>query len=240
MKINLGLKQKISSFLVKMLTRKAMVIENTTLYDHYFDLTIKLPSKKEWIPGDKVQFLISSKELRSYTPYEFLEDGRTFKTLIYDNKHGEGARFLKELNPMDRFQILGPRRSLNSTEMKNDVVFFADESSLGLAFSLRHKIKEFVFECHHLESFKKLVENKYKLTNCHYFERKENLAHIDQITAQLIKEYYPEIYLTGQKESSLKIYQQLIHAGIPNEKIKKKLYWGFMTRRSSKKNAANS
>lgn len=240
MKTSLGLKQKISSFLVKILTRKAMVIENATLYDHYFDLTIKLPHKKEWIPGDKVQFLISSGELRSYTPYEFLEDGRTFKTLIYDNKLGEGARFLKSLNPMDRFKILGPRRSLNGHEMKNDVVFFADESSLGLAFCLRHKIKTFVFECHHLESFKKLVEDKYKLTPCYYFERKENHAHVDQITALLIKEYYPEIYLTGQKESSIKIFQQLIKAGVQEEKIKRKFYWGFITRRSSKKNAANS
>lgn len=235
MKKSHGLKQKISSFLVKILTRKGVVVENKIYDDRYIDLTIKLPTKKQWIPGDKVQFLISTGELRSYTPYAFLEDGKTFKTLVYDNKTGDGALFLKALKPMDRFKILGPRKSLNSIEMQDDAVFFADESSLGLAFCLRHKIKTFVFECHHLESFKKLVEKKFQLSNCHYIEREKNFAHLEKISNLLAQEFSTEIYLSGQKESSLRINDLLVKSGMNPEKIKKKLYWGLITRRNAKK-----
>lgn len=234
------IKQHISSFLVKFFTPEATVQEITFVDNCYFDIVIKLPKKVLWTPGDKVQFLLPTNELRSYTPYFFYDDKKTFRTLIYNNKLGEGAYFLNTLKFGDRFKVLGPRKSLDSSVMPQRTIFFADESSLGLAYCLRHKIHKFVFECHSSNSFKMLIENKFNLENFVIIEREKNYGHLEQLTKELISENAEEIYLTGQRESSQLIGQSLINHGLAKEKIKFKLYWALTTRRSSKKNAANS
>ncbi len=131
-----SLKQIISSFLVKTLTPKSTVIDIKTYGHRFIDITVELPKKVNWTPGDKVQFLLITDELRSYTPYAFLEDKKTFKALIYHNQLGEGAFFLSDLRKGDRFKVLGPQKSLNIFDMADNCVFFADESSIGLAFAL--------------------------------------------------------------------------------------------------------
>lgn len=236
-----SLKQRISSFLVKFLTKKSLLIKKEVIDSRYIDLTIILPRNVKWTRGDKVQFLINDNELRSYTPYAFREDGRTFSTLIYDNQIGEGASFIKSLKTNDRLKVLGPRASLNGEEMKENAIFFADESSIGLAFALKSKIKLLFLECHHQASFKPLVKNKFLFEDAFFYQRQDNGMHLIELAEKISKmpKTFP-IYLSGNKENILKLQELLENNGVSGNRIHKKFYWGLITRRSSRKNAANS
>ena len=91
--------------------------------------------------GDKIQVFLPSLGMRTYTPLAWDSGKGTGALLVYLHGASPGADWGRTVRPGERFQFLGPRRSLKLGEHAGPVVLFGDETSLGLAGSLRTDAK---------------------------------------------------------------------------------------------------
>lgn len=83
------------------------------------------------LPGNKLQILLPSDDVRTYTPIAS-EDGTT---LLLGWKHagGPGARFVSEVEVGTQLRFVGPQRSLDLAA--GPVIFVGDETSVAAAAS---------------------------------------------------------------------------------------------------------
>lgn len=87
-----------------------------------------------WSPGDKVQVVLPSLDVRTYTPCRW--DAATGATtlLIYCHGDAPGARWARELAAGDGVRLLGPSRSLRPPP--GPTIVFGDETAFGLVLAL--------------------------------------------------------------------------------------------------------
>lgn len=229
------LKKMISQLLVKILVRKSKIIEKHVIANRFVFLKIKMPKKVTWIPGDKVQIVVGAKDLRSYTPYTFDLDQKTFSTLIYNHGNGPGALWANSVATSARTEVFGPRRSFVDQDDDHMYLFFGDETSMGLAYALRLRLYHAYFEVNN-EKLSALALHYLTLTPFSLFERRDNLRHINSIVEQMTlllstnRHQNFLIILSGHKWSAeyleaalLEIFHRL---EITNARIIKKHYWG--------------
>lgn len=225
------MKKWLSNFLVKYLIKKSKVIANKKIGDRFQLLTIMLSDKKEWIPGQKVQIKISDQELRSYTPINWKSDQRTFETLIYNHGNGPGAKWSVNAKAFMPVQVLGPRNSLDVRNIKDDIFFFGDETTFGLAFALKesrctHNINFFFEATHATDSSNAL--HYLGLEPFKLFERMAHDQHLNDCFTEMITAYKNQtIILSGKKDSLEFLNTAFLQKGIPAEKLIKKRYWGW-------------
>ena len=224
------MKKWLSNILVKYLVKKAVVLSNEKIGEDFQLLTIKLPKKKEWIPGQKIQIKVSEHELRSYTPSKWSQDKRTFQTLIYNHRSGPGALWSECVLPQTKVQVVGPRKSLDIREFKTNIFFFGDETTFGLAYAL--------IESNYVSSIKCFFEGKESslpalkhlgLQEDHFFFlKRDDDKHLDECLEQMLSEHTNEIIILSGKQSSMSYMEKkLIDKGVPLELIQKKKYWGW-------------
>ncbi len=223
------MKKWLSNILVKYLVKKAVVLSNEKIGEDFQLLTIKLPKKKEWIPGQKIQIKVSENELRSYTPSMWADDKRTFQTLIYNHRSGPGALWSERALPQTKVQVVGPRKSLDIRELNKNIFFFGDETTFGLAFAL--------IESHYVSSIKCFFEGKESSLPAlkhlglheHFFlVKRDDDKHLDDCLKQMLSVHTNEvIILSGKQNSIAYMEKKLIEKGVPLELIQKKRYWGW-------------
>jgi NADPH-dependent ferric siderophore reductase len=83
-------------------------------------------------PGDKVQLLLPSDDVRTYTPIEWNADGTT-ELLVYLHANTPGPRWAREVSAGQRIHFAGPQRSLPMPS--GDLTLIGDETSLAVAAS---------------------------------------------------------------------------------------------------------
>ena len=90
-----------------------------------------------WTAGDKVQVLLPSRDVRTYTPLSW--DRATGATTIvaFDHGDGPGARWSRTVGVGDACGFVGPQRSIARAPTRPAIVF-GDETSLGVAHALGH------------------------------------------------------------------------------------------------------
>lgn len=96
-------------------------------------------------PGDKVQIFLPDAGMRTYTPLSWDTQKGTAAFLVYLHGTGPGAEWGRRVSVGDTVRFFGPRHSLKLGEGSEPVVFFGDETSLGVAWSLRMEGKREVF-----------------------------------------------------------------------------------------------
>jgi NADPH-dependent ferric siderophore reductase len=87
---------------------------------------------RSWQPGDKIQVLLPSNDVRTYTPIDWAE-GRT-TLLLHAHGSAPGARWTEAVRPGDVVRFVGPQRSLR---LGGVGLLTGDETSLGVAASAR-------------------------------------------------------------------------------------------------------
>lgn len=97
---------------------------------------------REWQPGDKVQVLLPSVDMRTYTPMRWDRDTGATQLLLYahdDNtRSGDenpGAAWARTVAPRDRVRLIGPQRSLEPPPAR-PLLVFGDETSFAVARTL--------------------------------------------------------------------------------------------------------
>lgn len=83
-----------------------------------------------WQAGDKVQVLLPSDDVRTYTPLRWGSDGAV-TLLVYVNGDAPGARWGRQLAAGQRLRFVGPQRSLVMPPGR--LTLIGDETSFGVA-----------------------------------------------------------------------------------------------------------
>lgn len=134
--------------------RPSEVTAVTRLSEHFVRIELQAEPFRSatWIPGSKVQFRPQKGTFstRTYTPIRWDHDLGTTELIAFIHGDGPGANWFRTVAVGDLFEVFGPRKSIDLSDLTNPVVFVGDESTVGLACALatvgapevRH-----VFEC---------------------------------------------------------------------------------------------
>lgn len=225
------MKKYITNLLVKYLIKKSIVISNKKIGEDFQLLTIKLAQKKSWTAGQKIQIKVSKTELRSYTPSSWSADNRTFQTLIYNHRSGPGALWSESIAPQTSVQVVGPRKSLELSGNNDNLIFFGDETTFGLACILKKTLKKSSIKCffeatRYSDSL--LALQSLQLEESVLIERTRSDTHLKICLDKIMDIYSNEtIIISGKKNSIEFLERSLLERNIPPEKIIKKRYWGW-------------
>lgn len=83
-----------------------------------------------WQPGDKIQVLLPSDDVRTYTPITWGEDG-VFSLLVYVRDSSAASAWARGLARDQVLKFVGPQRSLKMPE--GNIVLVGDETSIAVA-----------------------------------------------------------------------------------------------------------
>lgn len=81
-------------------------------------------------------------ELRhpTYTPIEWDEIAGSTGILGYMDRDAPGSAWVRRPAVGDEYDMLGPRNSLDASEVSSPLAVFGDETSLGLAYALQSSV----------------------------------------------------------------------------------------------------
>ncbi|WP_437918010.1 siderophore-interacting protein [Sphingobacterium sp. LRF_L2] len=191
-------------------------------------------SKKQFVPGNVIEFRISDTEFRHYTPSYFDQHDGVCEVLFFLHDKGPGSRWVANLKTGDTLNLLGPGGKIKyNSEFKTHIAF-GDETSLGLLMCLRD---EAIKQQHQFIGLAEMhAENKNWLDilelNIAAVEKKEELKKADTIDKlkELIENQNTAksdmvFYLTGNAKSILGLKKFLLENGLTNKQIQTEPYW---------------
>lgn len=185
-----------------------------------------------WTPGDKIQVQLGGWIQRTYTPIDWdAENGRT-RILVYLHADAPGTRWARALRKGDACVVFGPRKSIERSRLLGPVMFFGDETSLGVASALFNHASapaaQMMFEVSALADAKPIVE-RLRLVDAHLCARKENDGHFTEMESRisvfLRAHDKADIVLTGKATSIQRITRLLRHSDAGAGRRQSKAYW---------------
>lgn len=111
--------------------RRARVVEAENVGSGFRRITLRSDAPKP-APGTKVQLLLPSDDVRTYTPVAARDDG-LMVLLGWMHAGGPGTRWISEVAVGDEVRFAGPQRSLELPE--GPVIMVGDETSVAVAAS---------------------------------------------------------------------------------------------------------
>lgn len=223
----------ISRTIVKWFFRSGLVAEVAELSARFRLVTVEGEALRElaWETGQKIQIAVGpGLVLRTYTPISWdSSEGRT-TLLSFAHGVGPGSHWTTALRRGDPCSFLGPRRSLDLAGLTGRTVLFGDETSFGLAASLRSTSPErrtsAIFEVSD-PTEAAIVASKIGLAEARLVARGGDEAHLDAITREIADLSAREpgaILLTGKAPSIQHISRSLKAIGL-GPRLKAKAYW---------------
>jgi NADPH-dependent ferric siderophore reductase len=159
-------------------------------------------------------------------------DAGSGKTRLLASSHGDGpgSRWASGLRDGDTCQFFGPRRSLDLAGLVAPVVLFGDETSFGLAASLRETLRAgdtlHMFEATDVAESRQVLD-AVSLGEARLIARSADDAHLATVEAELLRlaANGAQFVLTGKASSIQRISRALKAAGVASSRIKAKAYW---------------
>jgi NADPH-dependent ferric siderophore reductase len=167
---------------------------------------------------------------RTYTPMSWDAGKGTTRLLAFSHGDGPGSRWASGLREGDTCQFLGPRRSLDLAGLVAPVVLFGDETSFGLAASLRETLRAgdtlHMFEATDVAESRQVLD-AVSLGEARLIARSADDAHVATVEAELLRlaANGAQFVLTGKASSIQRISRALKAAGVASSRIKAKAYW---------------
>lgn len=88
--------------------------------------------KKEFVPGNIIEFRVNDTEFRHYTPASFDAENGICEVLFYLHNMGPGSTWASTLQEGQEVNLLGPGGKTKFATEANYHIIFGDETSLGL------------------------------------------------------------------------------------------------------------
>jgi len=174
-----------------------------------------------WTAGDKIQVLLSSLDVRTYTPIEWTA-GVT-KLVVYDHGDSPGAAWSRRVKAGDACRFIGPQRSLQRHAGKPAVVF-GDETSIGVVAALaREPNLTAVLEVSSPEHVTAAFAALGTKANIACIARSAGDAHLAECASKLAEPRGAELMLTGRAQSIRVVQAKLKTSGVRSEA--NKAYW---------------
>ncbi|MNU87645.1 NADPH-dependent ferric-chelate reductase [compost metagenome] len=182
---------------------------------------------KEFKAGNVIEFRVSDREYRHYTPSLYDPVKQICEVIFYLHDKGPGSEWAEKLQIGDQLKLMGPGGKMSyQPEWKNHLVF-GDETSLGLMLSMEQAV----------------LKNGQHFTGIAELE-KQHLDWVDSFGSSNIKAVessieYPAIrltgfeadlyetcfYLTGRAKSIQEFRKELLAKGVNSKQIKTYPYW---------------
>lgn len=193
----------------------------------------------DWTPGDKVQVLLPSLDVRTYTPMAWDRSAGSTEFLLFRNQpttekaesEHPGTRFISTVREGDSYRFVGPQRSLAVAE-DTPAVLFGDETSFAVALALRSTAKKplaFVFEVGaRSECTDVLTALGLKDAVC--VERTADDSHLTEVNARLqsflVERDGGKLMMTGRAQAIQSLQAQRRSTG-QLRPYKTKAYWSI-------------
>lgn len=186
----------------------------------------------EWAAGDKVQIKFPGGLLtRTYTPIQWDKTLGSTRFLGFCHGHGIGSEWVRSVVPGDQRHLMGPRSSLNMSDLGLGALLFGDETSFALAAALqgtehsgnRHR---FIFEVNDEEEARSVL-NQIGLANALTIERRPDDSHYEALSRTILTacEGSSTYVLSGKAQSIQLVSRTLKGAGIQTRQLRTKAYW---------------
>lgn len=221
----------------RLVLRDAKVVAVRELGDRIRELALEGPALRDvtWTPGDKIQVLLPSLDVRTYTPTSW--DTRRGATELIVFAHGDspGAAWSRRVAVGDTCRFVGPQRSLRR-QPGHPAVLFGDETSFGLAAALGRSTNAklaCVFEVGSSASVRAVVDavGLGRNGSVVLVERKQSDAHLNDVVGEIEREIerlghehaHPQLLLSGRAQSIQALHPRLRASG--SGRSSNKAYW---------------
>jgi len=222
-----------SKALLRLFMKRAVIVATENLAGQFYLLTLESLAFRgvAWQPGQKVQIAMGSAFVaRTFTPVDWdAVTGRT-RLLGYAHGAGPGSDWLRGARKNDECDVFGPRSSLDTRALTGPVVIFGDETSIGLACSLRHlhqeKAMQSFLETDDADSVRAVAAHL-GTGDLHLSQRTAGDVHLQAIAEQLaaLADTSATFLLTGKAQSIQQLHRGLKSTGVPAVRILSKAYW---------------
>jgi NADPH-dependent ferric siderophore reductase len=225
----------LANTLGKILFRTAMVSDVKDLSGHFRLVEVVGETLREeaWIPGQKVQFHMGNLVARTYTPtaWDSVNGRAQFLTFLHGN--GPGSEWAASIKKGDPCQFIGPRSSLNFAEIREPIVFFGDETSIGAAQALyscngQSRANCYVFEVSSLVETQEVMQ-RVGLMDAQLIQRMPGDAHLQEaeqfVSSSASRLGLPQCVLTGKAQSIQMLRKFLKARRVLFSKLETKAYW---------------
>ena len=127
----------------KLVLRDTRVTAVTPIGEHLRTVTLEGAALRDiaWTPGDKIQVLLPSRDVRTYTPMSWDERAGITELLVFDHGDSPGSAWGRRVKPGDTCRFVGPQRSLRRLA-KRPAVLFGDETSFAVASALARAVPD--------------------------------------------------------------------------------------------------
>ena len=184
-----------------------------------------------WQPGQKVQVAMGiGLAARTYTPMSWDADRGSTRILAFAHGDGPGSRWSSGLRVGDTCQFFGPRRSLKLSALAAPVVLFGDETSFGLAVTLRDRpmiaAATCVFEASDPAESRSVLE-AVGLGDAILIGRAAGDAHlrVAEVEVARLAARGAHVILTGKASSIQHMSRSLKAGGVTSSGVTAKAYW---------------
>lgn len=176
-----------------------------------------------WTAGDKIQVLLPSLDVRTYTPVSWNHLTGSTTLVAYDHGDSPGASWSRRAKPGDACKFVGPQRSLQRRASKPCVIF-GDETSVGVVAALAEQpnlsaVLEVSSPEHVTAAFAALGVNASVVC----IARSSGDAHLADCASKLAEHRGAELLLTGRAQSIRAVQTALRSSGVRS--LANKAYW---------------
>lgn len=177
-----------------------------------------------WTPGDKIQLLLPTRVVRTYTPSRWANG--ELELIAFDHGDAPGSTWSRRAAVGDELRFVGPQRSLRRSA--RPTVLFGDETSYGLAIALAAAAPEplvSIFEVGS-DTHAKLVGDLGITATC--IVRTASDGHIGDVATALAAamraDARSELVLSGRAQSIQLVRDRLRALGVTSRPANK-AYW---------------
>jgi len=211
----------------RLLTRDTTISAVETLSDHFRSITLSGASLRSasWTPGDKIQVLLPTLDVRTYTPVRWSTSDGTTELLVYHHGQSPGAAWSRTAQVGDVCRFIGPQGSLKAPAGR-PVVLFGDETSFAVARALSASCQ--VSPIFEVESKAEAttVLGGLGLTTAQTIPRSDGDSHLEEVARAIRSSLGTTgaLLLTGRAQSIQSLRKSLKALSAPRP-VANKAYW---------------
>ncbi len=183
-------------------------------------------------PGQVVEFRVTDRDYRHYTPSVFDKDRGVCEVIFYLHGQGVGSAWAAELAEGQQFKLIGPGGRLAYRNEFATHLVFGDETSIGLANCIADECKR---QHHHFVGLLEFAPEHipWQIDQNHDMTIVRSSMETPGKRALEILESWERIYsndnvcvyLTGRAKSIQGLRNYLLKKGVPRKHIQVEPYW---------------
>jgi NADPH-dependent ferric siderophore reductase len=180
-------------------------------------------------PGDKLQVLLPSRDVRTFTPLRWDAEAGATELLVYHHAASPAGEWIRGLAVGDPCRFVGPQRSIRLPEA-GPVVLFGDETSAAVAraFAANGRALACVFETSAEDDLR--IALGAEVSRAILVRRRADEEHlpelVEQLQAELARQPGASLVLTGRAQAIQKVRAELKARALPRP-IANKAYWSL-------------